>query len=65
MLERAPEQRSAFLDSVCAGDQSPRQDVESVLASSDEARSGFLHSVTTSYLFCITVIMRRFCSFAL
>ncbi len=43
-LELAPEQRSAFLDNACSADQALRQDVESLLASSDEARSGFLHS---------------------
>ena len=43
-LELAPEQRPAFLDDVCSADQSLRQDVESLLASSDEARSGFLQS---------------------
>src|SRR5438445_7505489 len=43
-LERAPEQRPAFLDNVCSANQSLRQDVESLLASSDEARFGFLQS---------------------
>jgi len=43
-LERAPEQRPAFLDNACAADHSLRQDVESLLASSDAARSGFLRS---------------------
>src|SRR6266581_9046839 len=43
-LELAPEQRSAFLDNACSADQALRQDVESLLASSDESRSGFLHS---------------------
>jgi hypothetical protein len=43
-LELAPEQRSAFLDKACSADHSLRQDVESLLASSEEARSGFLQS---------------------
>jgi hypothetical protein len=43
-LELAPEERPAYLDQVCARDQSLRQDVESLLASSDEARSSFLQS---------------------
>src|SRR6266705_2492396 len=43
-LELAPEQRPAFLDQACSANQSLRQDVESLLASSDEARSGFLPS---------------------
>src|SRR6266567_1183417 len=43
-LELAPEQRPAFLDEACSTDQALRQDVESLLASSDEARSGFLPS---------------------
>src|SRR5437899_12533216 len=43
-LELAPEQRPAFLDQACSADQALRQDVESLLAPSDEARSGFLPS---------------------
>ena len=43
-LELAPEQRPAFLEQACSTDQSLRQDVESLLASSDAARSGFLQS---------------------
>jgi serine/threonine-protein kinase len=43
-LELAPEQRPAFLEQACAADHSLRQDVESLLASSDEARSSFLQS---------------------
>jgi len=43
-LELAPEQRPAFLEQACSSDHALRQDVESLLASSDEARSGFLQS---------------------
>jgi Tol biopolymer transport system component len=43
-LELAPEQRSAFLDKAWSQDPSLRQDVESLLASSDQARSSFLQS---------------------
>src|SRR6266849_2724001 len=38
-LELTPAQRPAFLDRACAGDDSLRQEVESLLASSDKARS--------------------------
>src|SRR5229473_959524 len=41
-LELAPEQRAGFLDQACSEDQPLRSDVESLLASSDEARSRFL-----------------------
>src|SRR5712692_7083658 len=43
-LELAPEQRAGFLDQACSEDQPLRSDVESLLASSDEARSRFLQS---------------------
>jgi len=43
-LELAPDKRPAFLDQACSADQSLRKDVESLLASSDEARSNFLAS---------------------
>src|SRR5215831_4622762 len=43
-LELAPEQRPAFLDQACSADHSLRQDVESLLASSEKARSSFLQS---------------------
>jgi len=42
--ELEPAQRSAFLDRACLSDQSLRQGVEVLLASSDEARSSFLQS---------------------
>lgn len=42
-LERAPEQRSAFLDEACAGDESLRKQVEDLIASSERA-GGFLES---------------------
>ena len=41
-LEVAPEQRSSFLDQACSGDHSLRREVESLLASPDQVRSGFL-----------------------
>ena len=44
VLELAPERRSAFLDKACAGDQVLRQEVESLVSSSDEARASFLRS---------------------
>ncbi len=43
-LELAPEQRDAFLDRACANDPSLRQEVEVLLASSDDVRSSFLQS---------------------
>jgi Tol biopolymer transport system component len=43
-LELAPRERSDFLDSACSSDQSLRQEVESLLASSDDVRSDFLQS---------------------
>jgi eukaryotic-like serine/threonine-protein kinase len=41
-LELAPDQRSSFLDHFCTSDASLRQEVESLLASDQEACSGFL-----------------------
>ncbi|MCI0392270.1 MAG: protein kinase [Acidobacteria bacterium] len=38
-LELAPDQRSGFLDQVCAGDEELRREVVSLLASHDEANS--------------------------
>jgi Tol biopolymer transport system component len=43
-LELAPEQRDAFLNRVCSSDESLRQEVETLLASSDDVRSSFLES---------------------
>jgi serine/threonine protein kinase len=43
-LNLAPGERSAFLDDACAFDHTLRTEVESLLASSDEARSSFLRS---------------------
>jgi len=43
-LHLAPEQRSAFLRRACSSDSSLRQEVETLLASSDEVRSDFLQS---------------------
>jgi serine/threonine protein kinase/Tfp pilus assembly protein PilF len=45
-LELAPGERSAFLNRACSSDQSLRQEVETLLASSDDVRSSFLHSST-------------------
>ncbi len=45
-LELVPSERSAFLNSACSSDQSLRQEVETLLASSDGVRSGFLQSST-------------------
>src|SRR5208337_2857686 len=42
--ELEPTQRSAFLDRACLSDQSLRQEVEVLLACSDDARSSFLQS---------------------
>ena len=41
-LELAPGERSAFLNQACSSDQSLRQEVETLLASSDDVRSSFL-----------------------
>jgi eukaryotic-like serine/threonine-protein kinase len=43
-LELAPEHRSAFLNRACSSDPSLRQEVDTLLASSDRVRSGFLES---------------------
>ncbi len=43
-MQLVPEQRSAYLDSACASDASLRQEVESLLSASDQARSSFLES---------------------
>ncbi len=43
-LELTPGQRSAFLDGACLSDPSLRQEVETLLAASDAARSSFLQS---------------------
>jgi len=40
-LESGSEQRAAFLAKACAGDESLRREVESLLVSHDEARSIF------------------------
>jgi eukaryotic-like serine/threonine-protein kinase len=42
--ELEPAQRSAFLDRACSSDQSLRQEVEVLLAASDDAHSTFLES---------------------
>jgi predicted unusual protein kinase regulating ubiquinone biosynthesis (AarF/ABC1/UbiB family) len=41
-LELAPDERSAFLDRACSSDPSLRQEVKTLLASSDDVRSSFL-----------------------
>jgi serine/threonine protein kinase/Tol biopolymer transport system component len=43
-FELAPGQRSAFLDGACLSDPSLRQEVETLLASSEDVRSSFLQS---------------------
>jgi hypothetical protein len=43
-LHLAPGQRSAFLQRTCSSDSSLRQEVETLLASSDNVRSDFLQS---------------------
>jgi serine/threonine protein kinase/Tol biopolymer transport system component len=43
-LDLAPVKRSAFLEQACAADSSLRQEVETLLASSDDVRSSFLQS---------------------
>ena len=45
-LELAPGERSAFLNRACSTDPSLRQEVETLLASSDDVRSSFLQSST-------------------
>ena len=46
-LELAPEQRAALLDRSCVSDPSLRQEVEVLLAASDDVRSSFLQSSIT------------------
>ena len=43
-LSLAPEQRSALLDRACAADSDLRREVETLLGSSNDVRSGFLQS---------------------
>jgi eukaryotic-like serine/threonine-protein kinase len=43
-LELAPVERSAFLDRACSSDETLRQEVETLLASSADVRSNFLQS---------------------
>ena len=43
-LEIAPEQRPAFLDSVCSTDHSLRREVESLLSTSNDVRCSFMKS---------------------
>jgi serine/threonine protein kinase len=43
-LELAPKQRAVFLDGACLSDASLRQEVETLVASSEDARSSFLQS---------------------
>ena len=45
-LELPPGERSAFLNRACSSDPSLRQEVETLLASSDDVRSSFLQSST-------------------
>src|SRR6266568_242051 len=48
-LELASRERTAYLDRACATDQALRREVESLLASSKEARSGFLESPSLAH----------------
>jgi serine/threonine protein kinase len=48
VLELAPGQRSAYLNEACSSDSSLRQEVETLLASSDHVRSNFLQSAPTA-----------------
>ena len=43
-VELKPEDRPAFLDRVCAGDEGLRQEVKRLLSASEDARSSFLES---------------------
>jgi serine/threonine protein kinase len=43
-MELAPEQRAAFLDRSCSTDEALREEVETLLGASHEARSSFLES---------------------
>ena len=45
VLELSPEERPAFLSRACSSDLSLRQEVETLLASSDDVRSSFLQSL--------------------
>ncbi len=45
VLELAPTERSAYLNQACQSDPSLRQEVDTLLASSDQVRSSFLQSV--------------------
>jgi len=47
VLERAPSERAVFLVQACDGDQALRREVESLLASDEQGRSGFLQSPTS------------------
>jgi eukaryotic-like serine/threonine-protein kinase len=44
VLELAPGERSAFLNRACSSDSDLRQEVETLLGSSDHVRSSFLES---------------------
>src|SRR5437899_3077142 len=49
-LELGLQERSEYLDCACAADSSLRGEVESLLASSDEARSSFLESLPLAHV---------------
>jgi eukaryotic-like serine/threonine-protein kinase len=49
-LELAPPERSAYLERACASDTALRREVESLLASSEAARSSFLESAPLAHL---------------
>src|SRR6266496_3672508 len=59
-LELAPEERGAFLDEACAGDEVMRQKVESLLAAAQQM-GGFMEEIRrrpTSTLFPYTTLFR-------
>ena len=52
-LELAPSDRSAFLNQACSSDPSLRQEVETLLASSDDMRSSFLQPTLSPVTFAV------------
>jgi serine/threonine protein kinase len=54
VLELAPGERSVFLERACSSDPSLRQEVETLLASSDGVRSSFLQSSSSTLRVTLT-----------
>ena len=48
-LELPPGERSAFLNRACSTDPSLRQEVETLLASSDGVRTGIFHTAINAH----------------